>query len=74
MSDIAVAQKELVKYINSQVQTVFVSEIDKTAPRYNELHPSSFPWCALQQAWEEANDIERKPLDLCLVLHFIHCQ
>lgn len=61
--EIVSIKKELTKYINSQVQTVFVKEVDKTARRYWELHPSSFPWCGLQQAWEEANGVERKPLD-----------
>lgn len=61
--DLVAVQKELSKYINASVKTVFIREEDKTHPRYNELHPSSFPWCGLQQAYTEAAKIEKKPFD-----------
>ena len=51
------------KEIKKRTAHIFPQKVDKTSARYNELHPSSYPFCGLQQAYEEAKKIEQKPLD-----------
>lgn len=54
------AKTELEKEIRKRTAHVFPTVIDKKSARYNELHPSSYPWCGLQQAYSEAKKLPPK--------------
>ncbi len=56
-------EKKMRAYITEKTKIVLVPPRDKDHPRNKELHPSSYPFCALKQAWYEANGIEEKQLD-----------
>lgn len=57
-------QKEFRKYVTAQTKIIFDRPVDKTSARYNELHPSSYPWCGLEQAYCEAKDIKPRAFDM----------
>jgi len=56
-------KNELVKELKKRTSHVFPNVVDKNSPRYNELHPSSYPFCGLQQAYSEAKNLPPKPFD-----------
>lgn len=56
-------EKKMRTYITEKTKIVLVPPRDKDHPRNNELHPSSYPFCALKHAWYEANGLEEKQLD-----------
>lgn len=64
MSD---AYKKVKRMLESEIRKrtshVFPTVINKKAPRYNELHPSSYPYCGLRQAYSEVADLPPKKFD-----------
>ncbi len=56
-------KEALNKEIKKRTSYVFPQIVDKKSARYNELHPSSYPFCGLQQAYSEAKDLPPKDFD-----------
>lgn len=49
-------------YIKEQSKIIY-PKFNQLDERFGELHPSSYPFCGLEHAWNIINDIKRTPID-----------